>query len=82
MERRIHLDTNTQTQIIRNFVGHGRQMQVISEQRDVKAPHEDTDSDHAERVPTRKSTITVGSWIQRTRSLSVTESEPYARVKR
>ena len=64
-----------QTQITPDVVGHGRQMQVISEQRDVKAPHEDTDSDHAERVPRRKSTIKIGSCIQSTRSLSVAESE-------
>ena len=55
-------DEANQTQITRDFVGHGRQIQVNSEQRDVKAPREDTDSDQAECALTRKSTITVGSW--------------------
>ena len=41
----------------------------------------DTDSDHAEYVSTRKSTIAVESWMQSTRSLSVAESEFDAEVK-
>ena len=57
-----------QSQIIRYLVGHGRQMQVSSEQREVKEPREDTDSDHAECVHTREGTITVGSWLQSTLS--------------
>ena len=72
--------------MVRNLVGHGRLLQVISEQRYVKAPRVDTDSDHAGCVLTRKSTtcahlfhgvnlIKVGSWTQGTRSLSVAEAE-------
>ena len=49
--------------------------------RDVIAPREDTDGDHAECVLTRTSTITAGSCIKRTRCLSVEESEFYAGVK-
>ena len=78
--------------LVRYFVGHGRLVQVISEQRYVKAPRVDTDSDYAGCVLTRKSTtcahlfhgvnlIKAGSWTQGTRSLSVAESEFYAGVK-
>ena len=63
-------------------VGHGRLVQVISEQRYVKALRVDTDSDYVGCVLTRKSTtcahlfhgvnlINPGSWTQGTRSLSV-----------
>ena len=69
-----------QTQIIRDFVDHDRQMHGISEERKVKVSREDTDSDCAECVLTRKSTIAVGSWMQNTRRLSGTESEFYAKV--
>ena len=69
--------------------GHCRLVQVISEQRYVKAPRPDTDSDFAGCVLTRKRTtcahlfhgvnmIKAGSWTQGTRSLSVAESEFYA----
>jgi len=58
----------------------------------VKAPHVDTDSDHAGCILTRKSTTCAhlfhgvnllkgGSWTQGTRALSVAESEFYAGVK-
>ena len=78
--------------LVRYLVGHGRLVQVISEQRYVKAPRVDTDSDYAGCVLTRKSTtcahlfhgvnlIKAGSWTQGTRSLSVAESEFYAGVK-
>ena len=78
--------------LVRYLVGHGRLVQVISEQRYVKAPRADTDSDHAGCVLARKSTtcahlfhgfnlIKAGSWRQGTRSLSVAESEFYAGVK-
>ena len=78
--------------LVRYIVGHGRLVQVISEQRYVKAPRVDTDSDNAGCVLTRKSTtcahlfhgvnlIKAGSWTQGTRSLSVAESEFYAGVK-
>ena len=78
--------------LVRHLVGHGRLVQVISEQRYVKAPRVDTDSDYAACVLTRKSTtcahlfhgvnlIKAGSWTQGTRSLSVAESEFYAGVK-
>ena len=78
--------------LVRYLVGHARLVQVISEQRYVKASRVDTDSDHAGCVLTRKSTtcahlfhgvnlIKAGSWTQGTRSLSVAESEFYAGVK-
>ena len=65
--------------LVRYLVGHGRLVQVISEQRYVKAPRVDTDSDYAGCVLTRKSTtcahlfqcvnlIKAGSWTQGTRS--------------
>ena len=67
-------------------------MQVISEQRYVKAPRVDTDRDCAGCVLTKKSTtcvhlfqgvhlIKASSWTQSTRSLSVAESEFYATIK-
>ena len=62
------------TQIIRDFVDHDRQMQCISEERKVKVSREDTDSDCAEFLLARKSTIAVGSWMQNTRRLNGTES--------
>ena len=78
--------------LVRYLVGHGRLVQVISEQRYVKAPCVDTDSDYAGCVLTRKSTtcahlfhgvnlIKAGSWTKGTRSLSVAESEFYEGVK-
>ena len=78
--------------LVQYLVGHGRLVQVISEQRYIKAPRLDTDSDHPGCVLTRKSTtcahlfhgfnlIEAGSWTQGTRSLSVAESEFYAGVK-
>ena len=78
--------------LVRYLVGHDRLVQVISEQRYVKAPRVDTNSDYAGCVLTRKSTtcghlfhgvnlIKAGSWTQGTRSLSVAESEFYAGVK-
>ena len=42
--------------LVRYIVGHGRVVQVISEQRYVKAPRVDTDSDYAGCVLTSKST--------------------------
>ena len=42
--------------LVRYFVGHGRLVQVISEQRNVKAPRVETDSDYAGCVLTRQST--------------------------
>ena len=42
--------------LVRYLVCHGRLVQVISEQRYVKAPRVDTDSDYAGCVLTRKST--------------------------
>ena len=76
--------------LVRYLVGHSRQ--VISEQRFVKAPRVDSDSDYAGCVLTRKSTtcahlfhgvnlIKAGSWTHGTRSLSVAESEFDAGVK-
>ena len=78
--------------MVRYLVGHARLVQVISEQRFVKSPRADTDSDYAGCVLTRKSTTGVhlfhgvnllkaGSWTQGTRALSVAESEFYAGVK-
>ena len=78
--------------LVRYLVGHGRLVQVISEQRYVKAPRVDTDSDYAGCVLTRKSTtcthlfrgvnlIKSRSSTQGTRSLSVAESEFCAGVK-
>ena len=90
-------DANEETwsmlkRLVRYFVDHSRLVQVISEQRFVKAPHVDTDSDHAGCVLTRKSTtcahlfhgvnlINDGSLTQVTRSLSIAASEFYAGVK-
>ena len=65
--------------LVRYFVGHGRLGQVIPEQRYVKAPRVDTDSDCARCVLSRKSTtcallvhgvklIKSRSWTQGTRS--------------
>ena len=65
-------------QMVRYFVGHGRLVQVISEQRHVKAARVDTDSDYAGCVFTSKSTtrahllhcvnlLKAGSWTQGTR---------------
>ena len=59
--------------LVRYLVGHGKLVQVISEQRYVKAPRVDTDSDYAGCMLTRKSTtcahlfhgvnlISSGSW--------------------
>ena len=78
--------------LIRYLFGHGRFVQIISEQRYVKAPRVDTDSDFAGCVLTRKSTtgahlfhgvnlLTVGGWTQGARSLSVAESELYVGLK-
>ena len=78
--------------LVRQFAGHGRLVQVISEQRYVKAPRVDTDSHYAGCVLTRKSTtcahlfhgvnlLKAGSWTQGTCSLNVAESEFYAGVK-
>ena len=83
---------NMLKRLIRYLVGHGRLVQIISEQRYVKAPRVDTDSDLAGCVFTRKSTRgahlfhgvnlrTVGGRTQGARSLSVAESELYAGVK-
>ena len=83
---------NMLKRLIRYLVGRSRSVQVISEQRHVKAPRVDTDSDYAGCVLTRKSTtgahlshavnlIKAGSWTQGTRSLSVAESEFYAGVE-
>ena len=66
--------------LVRYLVGHGRLVQVTPEQRYVKAPRVDTDSDYAGCVLTRKSTacahlfygvnlIKAGSWTEGTRSL-------------
>ena len=78
--------------LVRHLVGHGRLVQVISEERNVKAPRVDKDSDYAGFVQMRKSTtcdhlfhgvnlFKAGRWTQGTRSLSVAESEFYAGVK-
>ena len=78
--------------LVRYFVGHGRLVQVISEQRYVRTPRVDNDSDYVGCVLTRKSTtcahllrginlIKAGSWTQGTRCLRVAESEFYAGVK-
>ena len=78
--------------LVRYLVGHGRLVQVISEQKHVRAPRVDTDSDYAGCVLTKKSTtcahlfhgvnlIKEGNWTKSTRSLSVAESEFYAGVK-
>ena len=75
--------------LVRSLVGQGR---LVQEQRDVKAPRVDTDSDYAGCVLTRKSTtcahlfhgvnlIKAGSQTQGTRSLSVAESQFYGGVK-
>ena len=72
--------------LVRYLVGHGRLVQLISEQMYVKAPRVHTDSIYAGCVLTRKSTtcahlfhgvnlIKSGSWTQGTRRLSVAESE-------
>ena len=50
-------------------------MHGSSAQRDVKTPRENPDSDHAQRVLARKSTILVEGWMQSTRRFSVAESE-------
>ena len=79
--------------LVRYFVGHSRIVQVISEQRYVKAPRVDSDSDYAGCVLTRKSTtcahlfhgvnlIKAGSWTQGPRSLSVAVSEFLRRSQR
>ena len=47
----------------------------------MKAPREDPDCDHAERVVARKGTITVGGGMQSTRRLRVVESEFKTGVK-
>ena len=78
--------------LVRYSVGHGKLMQKVSEQRYVKAPRVDTDSDHAGCVLIRKNTtcahlfhgvnlLKAGKWTRSTRSLSVAESEFYAGVK-
>ena len=78
--------------LVRYLVGHGRLVQVISEQRYVKALRVDTDSDYAGCVLTMRSTtcahlfhgvnlIKAGSWTQGTRSLSVAKSEFHAGVE-
>ena len=83
---------NMLKRLIRYLVGHGRLVQVISEQRHVIAPRLDTDSDNAGCGLTRQSTtgahllrcvnlLKAGSWTQGTRSSSVAESEVYAGVK-
>ena len=72
-------DDQTVAQITRDFFAHGRQKQVISEQRDVKVSRVDAGSVHAERILTR--TITVEGWMQSTRRFSVAGSEFNAEVK-
>ena len=78
--------------MLKSLVGHGRLVQVISEQRYVKGPRVDADSDNARCVLTWKSTtcahlfhgvnlIKAGSWTQGTRSLRVAVSDFYAGVK-
>ena len=70
----------------------GGLVQVISEQRRLKAPRVDTDSDYAGCALTRKSTtcahlshavnlLESRIWTQDTRSLSVSELEFHAGVK-
>ena len=67
--------------LVRYFVGHVRLVQGISEQRRVKTPRVDTDSDYAGCVLARTITtcahffhgvnlLKAGSWTQGTRSLS------------
>ena len=53
--------TPAQRQIIQDFVGHHRQIQDIPEEHEVKVSRKDTSRNHAERVLTRGSTITVES---------------------
>ena len=73
--------------LVRYLVDHGRLVQVISEQRYVKARRVDIDSDYAGCVLARGSTTCahlfhgVNFWTQGTRSLSVAESEFSAGVK-
>ena len=43
--------------LVRYHLGHGRLVQVTSEQSNVKAPRVDTDSDYAGCVLTRKSDV-------------------------
>ena len=52
--------------LTRYLVGHGRLVQVISEQRHVKSPRVDTDSDFAGCVLTRKSTTGAISFMAST----------------
>ena len=47
---------NTLKHLIRYLAGYGRQMRVVSEQRDVEASRVDTESDHAECIFARMST--------------------------
>ena len=70
-----------QTQIIRDFVGHSRQIRGISEEREVKVSREDTDSDHTGDVFPIKSTIEFESWMTSTRRLSLTVSEFHTEVR-
>ena len=83
---------NMLKRLIRHLVGHGRLVQVISEQKYVKAPRVDTDGDYAGCALTRKSTtgahlsdgfnlLKAGSWTQGTGCKRVAESELYAGVK-
>ena len=63
-------------------LGHCKQMQVFSEQRDVTVSCVDTGSNHAERVLTRKNTMKIHeSWARSTGKSSVTELEFNARVE-
>ena len=83
---------NMLERLIRYFVGHGRLVHAISEQRYVKAPRVGTDIDYARCVLTRKSTrgthlfhgvnsLKDRSWTQGAWSLSVAESEFFAGVR-
>ena len=67
------------------FVGHGRLVQVITEQRYVKAPRVGTDSDYAVCVLTHLfhdvHFFKAGSWSQGARSLRLAESEFHAGVR-
>ena len=59
--------------LVRHLVDHVRLVQVISEQRHVKAPRVDTDSDHAGCVHTRKRTMCAHlfPWRQRDQCVRV-----------
>ena len=65
----------------RGLVGHGRFVQVILVQVDVKVSRVHTESDHADCVPVRKSTIVVEGGMQGTRIWRITQSEFRAGVR-